>query len=440
MKRPISSFLLIFLLTATIAATTVFALNTDGWYQYNGGSETHTFSVRFPVNWKAKIYSDELQGFAPSSVNTDSLFLIKEHEGKSYEQAINSVTSDAVKLVESYDFIFTTTGGDIPAKTATYLNLSLDETFSETFVKRGGLILELTNANVDGQDETIQAIHDSFRFTDGWHQYINLKEGYTFIYPSAFEHTNTGNGVMITDPGQDDLVIFSVVNVDGKIEMAEIDELTNADYYDDYISEMIESFEFFVAEGECSDYKNFPDVCDEHVNVEAINSLLESEVVAGYPDGTFRPDGEINRAELTKMIVATQAEPDPNKYKNCFSDVTDEWFAPYVCYASEQGWVVGYEDEKFKPANNINRAEALKIMLEVLRPDSLEGETKLTDESVLDVDLGAWYSQYFITADNNNLLDKQHIVEEPTGYRYFPGSDISRKEVAETIYRAQSLE
>lgn len=44
---------------------------------------------------------------------------------------------------------------------------------------------------------------------------------------------------------------------------------------------------------------------------------------------------------------------DENLYENCFEDVEDEWFAPYVCYAKEKGWVTGYPDGTFKPENNV---------------------------------------------------------------------------------------
>ncbi len=443
MKRLTSSFLLGLLLTAAITAATVIsasALNTDDWYEYNGSSAAHTFSLRFPTNWKIKIYSDELQGLQPISANTESYVLIREHEGKSYAQAIAGTVSNVVELVKEEDFIFTTINGDIPAKNVVYRNIELDETFSKTFVKRGGLIIALTNTVEENPDQTIQAIHDSFRFTDDWHQYINLKEGYTFIYPTSFGHTNTDTGVVITDPAHEELVIFGITNESGELAFVQTEELPTPEYYEDYINEMMESFEFFIAARECSDYRNFPDVCDEHVNVEAINSLYEGNIIDGYPDGTFKPDGEINRAELTKMIVAVMADPDSAVYKDCFTDVADEWFAPYVCYAAEQGWVEGYTDGEFKPSENINRAEALKVLLEVLLPDAINENVELTDMSVLDVDLEAWYGQYFTIADNNGVLDKQHIVEEPTGYRYFPGSDISRKEVAETIYRTQNLQ
>ncbi len=86
----------------------------------------------------------------------------------------------------------------------------------------------------------------------------------------------------------------------------------------------------------------FADVPETDPNAVAIDFLQESEVIKGYEDGSFKPEGEINRAELMKILVEAQGvTPDPEEYKDCFTDIKDEWFAPYVCYAKEMEWVSG---------------------------------------------------------------------------------------------------
>ena len=115
----------------------------------------------------------------------------------------------------------------------------------------------------------------------------------------------------------------------------------------------------------------YSDIRAGHDNFNAIAMLSEDEVIAGYADGTFKPNGSINRAELTKMVVAWMAEDmDLSSYKNCFPDVQTEWFAPYICYAKSQGWVNGYPDGTFKPAAQVNRAEAIKITFNVMIPST----------------------------------------------------------------------
>ena len=59
----------------------------------------------------------------------------------------------------------------------------------------------------------------------------------------------------------------------------------------------------------------------------------------------------------------------------------------------------------------------------------------LKNTAVGDIRRGDWFSRYFNFADNENLLDKQHIETDGTAYFYFPQNKMTRKEVAETLYR-----
>lgn len=187
----------------------------------------------------------------------------------------------------------------------------------------------------------------------------------------------------------------------------------------------------------------FSDVSESHQNRRAINHSYQFGIIEGYPDGTFGPDREINRAELTKIIVANSFEegesPDSNTYKNCFDDVTTEWYAPYICYAYEQGWVQGYEDGTFKPGNPINRVEAMKIILEVGLPADQWPDPSVAEMSIpLPVDIveGQWYEGYARLAIVKELVDGQHVTQDNAGnLYYYPGDPMTRKEVVEMLWR-----
>ena len=109
----------------------------------------------------------------------------------------------------------------------------------------------------------------------------------------------------------------------------------------------------------------FSDVNQDTKYYQAIEFLKNNDVVGGYPDGTFKPEQTLNRAELLKILIEATVEDeiDESKYKNCFPDVKEEWFAKYVCYGKEEGIVNGYPDGTFKPANEINFVEAAKIIV-----------------------------------------------------------------------------
>lgn len=113
-----------------------------------------------------------------------------------------------------------------------------------------------------------------------------------------------------------------------------------------------------------------------HTNGEAIQNLVDRGIVSGYPDGTFKPNNPINRAEFMKIVVeALDTEVSENFYNNCFPDVSDQWFAPYVCYGKSYDIVDGYPDGNFKATNQIVYAEALKMIYKAYNDSGAENPT-----------------------------------------------------------------
>ncbi len=190
----------------------------------------------------------------------------------------------------------------------------------------------------------------------------------------------------------------------------------------------------------------FSDVAANNTNLEAILYTQDMHIIDGYPDGSFKPNGNINRAELMKIVVEmTVGTPDSSLYKNCFPDVRTDWYAPYVCLAEENRWIDGYPDGTFKPANNVNRAEALKIILNAATNSNLNkdfGQAILNATYISDVDQNAWYYPFIEYAAAGRLLDLQHATYHSNGfsYRYYPAANMSRKEVVETIFRYRTME
>ncbi|MEK7563465.1 MAG: beta-propeller domain-containing protein [Patescibacteria group bacterium] len=104
----------------------------------------------------------------------------------------------------------------------------------------------------------------------------------------------------------------------------------------------------------------FTDVSSKTSYNRAINALQEQGVVEGYSDGSFKASTRINRAEFLKIVLESRG--DISDLKNCFPDVNGEWFANYVCTAKSEGIVSGYPDGSFKPEQEINFVEAGKIL------------------------------------------------------------------------------
>src|SRR3989338_5027504 len=99
----------------------------------------------------------------------------------------------------------------------------------------------------------------------------------------------------------------------------------------------------------------------------AIEALQSKGVLEGYANGTFKPSDFINRAEFVKVIASAafdkQLIDDCVDTKNPLKDVPkDAWFAPFVCVLRSSNAVSGYPDGTFRPGNDINFAEAAKIL------------------------------------------------------------------------------
>ncbi|WP_336776091.1 S-layer homology domain-containing protein [Paenibacillus sp. MMO-58] len=112
----------------------------------------------------------------------------------------------------------------------------------------------------------------------------------------------------------------------------------------------------------------FKDV-EKHWANESIKRAVQLGIVNGYSDGTFKPDGVINRAEFTAMIsraLKLKAPVDGTTVN--FSDLTSipAWAKPFVEQAAASGIISGYADESFRPAQEISRTEIAVMVVKAL--------------------------------------------------------------------------
>jgi uncharacterized protein YkwD len=148
----------------------------------------------------------------------------------------------------------------------------------------------------------------------------------------------------------------------------------------------------------------------------AIRYLGDNEIIEGYPDGSYKPNQTVNRAEFTKIIVEAKLGSNPTaSASNCFPDVpSNEWYASYVCYAKNAGIIGGYPDGYFRPSNTINLAEAAKILVNTLNVDKPNIESSI------------WYREYVEAMQNNSYLPNTFKAIDQT---------VNRGEMAEMVWR-----
>ncbi len=99
---------------------------------------------------------------------------------------------------------------------------------------------------------------------------------------------------------------------------------------------------------------------------DAINTLATYKLLAGYGDGTFRPDNAITRAEFCAMLANILAMDLPPISQSEFYDVgIADWYAPAVHALHEKGLLNGYEDGCFLPNNAISQQEIVSILAQL---------------------------------------------------------------------------
>ena len=178
----------------------------------------------------------------------------------------------------------------------------------------------------------------------------------------------------------------------------------------------------------------FSDVSTKHPNYAAISYLKLHGVISGYPDGSFKPDQVVNRAEALKIIilgsgvkVADAVDLEP------FRDIArTDWFTTYVAKAKDLGIVQGYSDGTFQASKTVTLVESLKILLLTQKVDL--SKVNITQNSYADTIKDQWYAKYTEYAKEKNLLDAD------ANNMIFPAQGMTRGKLAEAMYRLMFMQ
>ena len=123
----------------------------------------------------------------------------------------------------------------------------------------------------------------------------------------------------------------------------------------------------------------------------AVSTLSSMGIITGYPDGTFRPNAAITRAEFAAIAARFDSNGDKTTAK--FSDIANHWAKDEISIAYNNGWINGYPNGTFGPQRDITRAETMTLVNRVLNrqpeteDDLLPNMTVWTDNA----NPNAWY-------------------------------------------------
>ena len=157
-----------------------------------------------------------------------------------------------------------------------------------------------------------------------------------------------------------------------------------------------------------------------------VTRLSNMKIVAGYPDGTYKPENNVTRAEFVKLVVGAFSLSAEGSVS--FGDVyTTDWYKPYIDIAATLG-VVNGADGMFKPNDYITRQDASLILYRALslKFEIPDGAVFFSDE----VDVAEYASMAI------RSMAAQKII---TGYAdgsFGPKENTSRAQAATLISRA----
>lgn len=155
---------------------------------------------------------------------------------------------------------------------------------------------------------------------------------------------------------------------------------------------------------------SFPDVASDRWSNNAVSTAETAGIISGYPDGTFRPGNKITRAEFA--TIAAQFDSTEYTGADKFTDISGHWASDYINRAAVRGWISGYPDGTFKPNQYITRAEAMTLINAVL--DRKPDKDHLHADMIVwpDNPATAWYYAQVQEATNSHDYEERTSYSE----------------------------
>ncbi|WP_024546903.1 S-layer homology domain-containing protein [Picosynechococcus sp. NKBG15041c] len=175
----------------------------------------------------------------------------------------------------------------------------------------------------------------------------------------------------------------------------------------------------------------FPDVSSNYWAAGFINELVNRGVIAGFPDGSFRPDAPVTRAQFAAMVQKALPK-STNRNAIAFGDVPSSYWAfTAINNAYEMGFLSGYPGQVFRPEQNIPREQVLVALANGLNYTP-RNDTNTTLGYYRDSGSIADFARSPIAA----ATERRMVVNYSDLQQLNPKRNATRAEVAAFIYQA----
>lgn len=175
--------------------------------------------------------------------------------------------------------------------------------------------------------------------------------------------------------------------------------------------------------------KEFSDV-KGHWGEKAVNYLVGKNAIKGYEDGTFKPDGEITRAEAATVLAGALGLTINEDAKTTLSDAKDHWASKYIAalQAQKPGVINGFPDGTFKPEDKIKRQDMAKMIV------AAYPELKLDENAIFSFTDKADYAEAQTAI---NILASLGVANGKATGKFAPTANVTRAETATFVHRTE---
>ena len=245
------------------------------------------------------------------------------------------------------------------------------------------------------------------------YKFENVVDNHTIHATFARKHTPTPSTPTVEIPDDDALGLnttdhFAYIVGYGNGEVRPQNNITRAEVATIFFRLLTDD----VRDENLTKTNRYSDVAATSWYNTAVSTLSSMGIITGYPDGTFRPNAAITRAEFA--AIAARFDNDGDKTAAKFSDIATHWAKDEISIAYNNGWITGYPNGTFGPQRDITRAETMTLVNRVLNrqpeteDDLLPNMTVWTDNA----NPKAWY--YLAVQEATN----SHYYEFKTNSQY----------------------
>ncbi len=176
---------------------------------------------------------------------------------------------------------------------------------------------------------------------------------------------------------------------------------------------------------------NLPSDSRNHWAQQYIGMLIDKGTIGGFPDGTFKPDDGISRAQFAAIIVKALGLPEAGRNAE-FKDLSDKhWAYKAISSAVEGGLVGGFPDGSFRPEDKITRTQALVILAKALPGGN--GAPRILDRYKDGSEVPAWAIPSVAKVAQAGIL-----VNYPDAFTIRANDNATRAEVAALTYQTMA--